>query len=267
MILGKARQMGLGHEADVSLAEARELAQEARKLARQGIDPLERRRQTGAHAANASMTLRKIADLYIEAHEAGWRNATYRQQWRNTLDTYVMPELGDIAVSAVDSGMVLKVLEPFWRDKPETASRVRGRIEALLDYAKARGWRDGDNPARWRGHLANLLPARTKVRRVKHHAALPWREIGTFIGKLRGQLGIGALALQFTILTAARTGEVIGAQWSEIDLDHGLWTVPPERMKAGREHRVALSRAAITAGKVAWSSNTAAGAVHIPRRE
>ena len=249
---GKARAMGLGEYPLVGLAEAREAADAARKLARQGIDPIDQRkaarddaRTAARKAAVAGNSFRETASLYIAAHEASWRNAKHRAQWRSTLDAYVYPAFGDKPVRAIDTADVMTVLEPLWHAKPETASRVRGRIELILDYAKARGWRDGDNPARWRGHVANLLPRRSKVRAVEHHAALPWGEIGGFMAALRAQQGIAAQALEFTILTAARTGEVLGARWSEIDLAAKVWTVPAGRMKAAKEHRVALSRPAL----------------------
>jgi integrase len=205
-----------------------------------GIDPIERRRAERAEAAARAglNTFAEVADAYVTAHEASWRNAKHRQQWRNTPDTYATPVLGDLGVAMVDTGAVMRVLEPIWREKPETASRLRGRIEPVLDYVTARGWRTGENPARWRGHVDNLLPARVNIARVEHHAALPWRELGAFMADLAKQDGVAALALRFAILTAARTGEVIGAQWSEVDVQAGVWTVPAERMKAGREHRV-----------------------------
>lgn len=244
---GRSRMMGLGVLADVTLAEAREAAAAARKLARQGIDPIDARaaEQAAANAARGLNTFREVAEAYQRAHAAGWRNAKHRQQWANTLSAYTYPVMGHVAVAAITVAEVMRAVEPLWHDKPETASRVRGRIETVLDYATARGWRTGENPARWRGHLANLLPARAKVRRVKHHAALPWGEVGSFMAALRVQRGMAPLALQFAILTAARTGEVIGARWAEMDLSAAVWTVPAERMKAGREHRVPLSDAAI----------------------
>ena len=244
---GKPHLMGLGALADVSLAEARDAAAAARKLVRQGTDPIARRRaeRTEAAARAGLNTFAEVADAYIAAHAASWRNAKHRQQWRNTLDTYARPVLGNLGVAMVDTGAVMRVLEPIWREKPETASRLRGRIQAVLDYATARGWRTGDNPARWRGHMDNLLPSRSKIARVEHHAALPWREIGAFMADLAKQEGVGALALRFAILTAARTGEVIGACWPEIDMATGVWIVPAQRMKAGREHRVPLSEAAL----------------------
>lgn len=251
----KMREMGLGSASGpsgVSLADARVKARKLHDTVREGIDPLlERDAEREAKAAMAKMaeiqlmTFRDVAAAYITAHEASWRNAKHRQQWSNTLDTYAHPILGDLPVADVDTGAVMRVLEPIWREKAETASRLRGRIESVLDYAKARGWREGENPARWRGHVANMLPNRSKVRPVEHHPALPWREIGAFMAGLANQQGLGALALRFTILTAARTSEVIEARWSEIDMTADVWIVPPSRMKAGREHRVPLSDAAL----------------------
>jgi integrase len=246
-IAGRARLMGLGSLDDVSLAEARGTAVEARKLARKGVDPIDHREAKRAEeiAARTRNTFKEVADAYQDAHQASWRNAKHRQQWANTLTTYVYPVLGETPVAAASVAEVMKILEPIWQTKPETASRVRGRIETVLDYASARGWRTGDNPARWRGHLSNLLPPRTKVRRVEHHAALPWREVAAFVKLLDGQAGNAALALRFAILTAARTGEVIGAAWAEINLQEKVWTIPADRMKAGRAHRVPLSEPAV----------------------
>lgn len=247
-LLGRAREMGLGSLATVSLAEARQKAQEARQLRDEGMDPIEARDAQRARArleAASLMTFDQCAAAYVEAHEAGWRNAKHRQQWSNTLATYARPVIGALSVQAVDTGLVLKALEPIWRTKPETASRLRGRIEAVLDWAAARGYRQGENPARWRGHLAKLLPAGEKVRAVKHHAALPYADLPGFLVELRKQEGIAARALEFTILTGARTGEVIGALPAEIDRAAKVWTVPAERMKAGKEHRVPLTSAAL----------------------
>jgi integrase len=238
----KSHLMGLGTVGDVSLAEARDAAAAARKLVRQGINPIDQRRAARADsAAQASLTFTQMANAYIASHERSWRNAKHRQQWRSTLDTYADSILGKLPVSQVKVGDVMRVLEPIWQEKTETASRLRGRIEAVLDYATARGWRTGENPARWRGHLDNLLPARSKVAKVEHHAALPWRQIGACMGALAKEQGVSALALRFAILTAARTGEVIGARWSEIDMTEAVWTVPASRMKAARGHRVPLS--------------------------
>ena len=191
------------------------------------------------------MTFAACAERYIASHKVGWRNPKHAAQWPATLGTYVYPVFGSLPVQAVDVGLVMKAIEPIWVQKPETAGRVRGRIERVLDWATARGYRQGENPARWRGHLENLLPKKSKVRRVEHHAALPYVEIGAFMAELRQQEGVPARALEFAILTAARTGEVIGAKWDEIDLDERLWTVPAERMKAGKEHRVPLSDVAL----------------------
>ncbi len=261
---GKPHLMGLGTMADVSLAEAREAAAAARKLARQGIDPIARRRVERLDVAGRDglNTFAEVAEAYIRAHEGTWRNEKHRYQWRATIASYAAPILGGLPVAQVDVAAVMRVIEPLWREKTETAARLRGRIESVLDYATARGWRTGENPARWRGHLDNLLPARSKVAKVEHHAALPWREIGTFMAKLADENGLSALALRFVIMTAARTGEAIGARWSEIDMASAVWTVPGARMKAGREHRVPLSEAAMgvlrEAAKLATKQDLAA---------
>jgi integrase len=245
---GKLREMGLGATHTIGLAEAREKARECRRLRLDGIDPIEARkvaRSQARLAAATATTFKDCAERYIAAHKAGWRSATHAAQWPSTLGTYVHPVFGSLPVQAVDVGLVLRVLEPIWTVKPETAGRVRGRIESVLDWATAHGYRQGENPARWRGHLENLLPGKSKVRRVKHHTALPYAEIRDFIAQLKQQEGVAARALEFTILTAARTGEVIGARWSEINLAERLWTVPAERMKSEREHRVPLTDAAL----------------------
>jgi integrase len=245
---GKARAMGLGPLHTVSLAEARVKARECRRLLLEGFDPLEARKATRLAVkldAAKVMTFRECAERYIAAHKAGWRNPKHAAQWPATLTAYVYPVFGPLPVQAIDTALVMKAVEPIWNAKPETASRVRGRIESVLDWATARGYRAGENPARWRGHLENLLPARNKVRRVKHHAALPYPEIAAFVAELRQQEGIAARALEFAILTAARTGEVIEARWDEINTAERLWTIPAERMKAGKEHRVPLSAAAL----------------------
>jgi integrase len=252
---GKLRDMGLGSIRLVGLAEARAAAHEQAKATlalRHGIeasDPISRRRELRTAQeieAAKGITFRKCADAYIAAHQAGWRNPKHRRQWISTLGTYVHPVIGDLPARAIDTALVLKIIEPIWSTKTETAARVRGRIEAILDWATARGHRTGENPARRRGHLDHLLPNKAKVRRVEHRAALPYVDIASFVAELRQQKGIGARALEFTILTAARTSEVIGARWDEFNLSERLWTVPPERMKSGREHRVPLSDAAMT---------------------
>jgi integrase len=214
----------------------------------EGRDPIEERRAQRDAAkleAAKAMTFRDCAERYIAAHEPGWRNARHRQQWPATLGAYAYPVFGDLPVTAVDTALVMQAIEPIWNEKPETASRVRGRIESVVDWARARGYRQGENPARWRGHLENLLPARRRLAAVAHHAALPYPETAMFMADLRGEEGIAARALEFLVLTAARTGEVLGARWSEIDLAAKIWTIPAERMKTGREHRVPLSGAAL----------------------
>ena len=241
---GRMREMGLGSAMTFSLAETRVKAVELHRKVKLGIDPLAER-DAAAASARTVMTFDEVAQAYLAAHEAGWRNAKHRQQWANTLSTYATPVLGALPVDSIDTGAIMRVLEPVWRQKTETASRLRGRIESVLDFATAREWRTGDNPARWRGHLDSLLPAPGKVARVEHHPALPWREIGAFMALLRDQDGVAAIAMRFLILTAARTGEAIGASWAEIDLSGAVWTIPGRRMKAGREHRVPLSDAAL----------------------
>jgi integrase len=254
-LAGRERDMGLGGAygpGSVTLAEARARAVELRKLVRAGVDPITDRKAALIEAAAQShakatqaITFKSVAAAYIAANEVGWRNAKHRAQWRSTIETYVYPYMGDLPVADVATSHVMAALEPVWHTKPETARRVRGRIESVLDYARAREWRTGENPARWRGHIANLLPARSKAARVQHHAALPWREAGAFMTMLRKREAVAARALEFAILTAARSGEVIGARWHEIDLGTALWTVPASRMKAAREHRVPLSTDAV----------------------
>jgi integrase len=253
--------MGLGSLTTVGLSEARDAARECRRLLAgtptiPPVDPIEHRRALRAEARIArakAMSFRQCAEAYIATHQAGWRNPKHAAQWPATLVAYVYPVFGDLPVEAVDTGLVMKAPEPIWTTKPETASRVRGRIEAVLDWAKTAGYRHGENPARWRGHLENLLmnkasaakAARRASGRKEHHAALHYKEIGAFVAKLRAQEGVTARALEFLILTAARTGEVIGARWGEFDLTERIWTVPAERMKAGKEHRVPLSSAVL----------------------
>ncbi|WP_018263341.1 tyrosine-type recombinase/integrase [Methylobacterium sp. WSM2598] len=245
---GRAREMGLGSSAIYSLAEARERAVACRKLVNEGIDPIEarreKRRDTALDSAK-SITFKECAEAYIRAHAAGWRNPKHAAQWTATLANYAYPVFGELPVAAVDTALVMRVLEPIWTTKTETASRVRGRIESVLDWAKTRNHREGENPARWRGHLQNLLPKRSKVQKVQHFPALPYDEIGPFLSQVRGLGGVAPRALEFVILTACRTGEVIGARWIEINLNERIWTIPAERMKAGREHRAPLSDAAL----------------------
>jgi integrase len=247
-LAGRARAMGLGSASTLSLSEARERAQEARKLLLDGIDPIAHRdgerAQRKLEAANA-ITFKECAAAYIRSHQAGWSNEKHGAQWESTLAAYVYPAFGDLPVGAIDTGLVMRALTPIWTAKPETASRVRGRIEAVLDAATVQGYRQGDNPARWRGHLEALLPARSKVAAVAHHAALPYREMAAFMVKVREQDGIAPRALEFAVLTACRTGEVLGAKWSEVDWHEALWTIPAARTKSYKVHRVPLAPAAL----------------------
>jgi len=245
---GKLREMGLGSTHTLSLAEARDVALICRKQRLAGVDPILARHAARSAArldAAKAMTFKQCGEAYIEAHKAGWKNDKHAAQWPATLKTYAYPVFGDLPVQSVDVGLVMKVLEPIWATKTETASRLRGRIENVLDWARVRGYREGENPARWKGHLDHLLPERGKVSKVEHHAALPYDQIASFMVELHEQPGVSSLALEFAILTAARTGEVIGATWDEIDLDNAVWTIPAARMKADREHRVPLSGAAL----------------------
>src|SRR5215475_9554804 len=245
---GKERFMGLGSLRDVSLADARGEASRCRELVRHRIDPIENRKAQRAAtelAKHAGTTFKDCAKQLMASQEAGWRNAKHREQWRTTLENYAYPVFGSLAVQSVDTAHVMKALEPMWATKTETASRTRARIEAVLDWATARGMRSGANCARWKGHLDRLLPKPGKVRKVVHHRALAYAEIGAFMGKLRKRSGNGPRALEFLILTASRTGEVANMQWREVDLAGKLWTVPAERMKGEREHRVPLSAPAI----------------------
>ena len=242
---GKRRMMGLGACSVLTLAEARDKAAEARKLAKQGIDPLEARKAAEV-AEKAAVTTFKTAALdYIESHRAGWRNAKHGQQWENTLAQYVYPKFGDKPVNEVSTEDVLGALKPIWSGKPETANRVRNRIELVLDAARAKGLASGINPAAWRGHLDKLLPKRSKVSR-EHHAAMDYRDVPAFFKRLTTERdSLSALALQLTILTACRTSEVLLATWDEFDIDKRLWTIPGARMKAAVAHRVPLSDAAL----------------------
>jgi integrase len=248
MLNRRPRWMGLGPLALFGLADARAKALDARRKRHEGIDPIEARRAERTRQlldTAKSITFRECGESYIASHKAAWRNEKHKYHWSATLNTYAYPLIGGLPVQSMDTGLVLKVLEPIWTTKPETASRVRQRIENVLDFAKVRGYRDGENPARWRGHLDKLLPARSKVRRVEHLAALPYAALPPFLANLRRREAAAARALEFLILTAARTGEVIGARWNEIDLVDKTWTVPAARMKAHREHRVPLSPRAL----------------------
>lgn len=244
MVGTRRRHIGLGGYPETTLAMAHEKARQARAQIVDGINPIEQRkaaRSTLMAAQAKELTFEQCATAFIGAKESEWSNVKHAQQWRNTLATYAYPVMGGLLVRDVALPHVLAVLEPIWATKTETATRLRGRIESVLDWATTRQYRDGLNPARWQGHLDTLLPAPSKVSKVEHHAALSTVEVGAFMARLRHQAGTGAKALEFVILTAARSGEVRGATWSEIDMDAAVWTIPASRMKAGREHRVPLS--------------------------
>lgn len=248
MLKGRAREMGLGAAHAISLADARSRAAECRKLLASGIDPLGAKRTHEAKArldAARSITFEQCASKYIESHKAGWRNAKHAQQWTNTLNTYAHPILGKLSVADIDVALVMKVLEPIWQSKVETASRLRGRIESILDWATSREYRQGDNPARWKGKLENLLPRPSKIQKTKHYAALPHEDVNGFLKALSNQEGLAAKALELVIFTATRSGEALQAKWDEFDLKKKIWVIPAERMKAGQEHRVPLSDSAL----------------------
>lgn len=254
MLNGKAGDVGLGPAAGadaIALSTARDLASALRLKVKAGINPLEERQREAAEALAtaqaaqvAGITFKAVAEAYITTNEGSWRNDKHRQQWRNTLASYAYPFIGELPVADITTAHVVQILQRIWMEKPETASRVRGRIETILDAAKALEYRKGENPARWRGHLAQLLPARPRLTRG-HHKAMPYEAVPAFCGALRARAAVAALALEFTILTAARTGEVIGATWNEVDLAKAVWTIPADRMKAGKEHRVPLSPRAV----------------------
>jgi integrase len=249
VVNGRLRDMGIGPCHTLTLVEARERATEARKLRLNGIDPISHKRaQQGAAVAAAAkaMTFRQCAQGFIRDNEAKWTNAKHRQAWESTLVKYVYPTLGELPVGLIDTPLVLKVLKPLWERIPETASRVRGRIESVLGWATVHHYRSGDNPARWQNHLEQALPARSELVKVEHHPALPYMQMPDFMKKLRQDSGVMARCLEFIALTAARLGEATNVLWPEIDLKARTWTVPADRMKAGKEHKVPLSDAAIT---------------------
>jgi integrase len=264
----RPREMGLGSTRVVSLVEARRRAAMCRQLLAEGKDPIVERltnRQQVQVRAQAAMSFDECARAYIASHRDGWRNAKHAAQWESTLRLYAIPVIGSLPIAEVLLPHVLKILEPIWRTRTETASRLRGRIESIIGWATVRGLRTGDNPARWRGHLDHLLPMPKKVAAVEHYAALPFTDIAAFVARLREQDGMGARALEFLILTAARSGEVRGASWSEIDLKERVWTVPAIRMKSARDHRVPLSDAAIAVLKRVDAQGSQALAFAAPR--
>ena len=248
VVAGKRREYGLGGYPSVTLAAARERSRSMLDQLFDGIDPAETKKQAksalAAQRARA-VNFKTLAEQYIAQHEASWKNAKHTAQWTSTLTQYAFPVCGHMVAADIDTATVLRVLEPIWLNKTETASRLRGRIEAVLDYAAAKGLREGPNPARWRGNLALTLPAKRKVSPVEHHPAIPVKDVPMFFKALQEREGTAARALEFLTLTAARSGEVRGAEWTEIDLTRKIWTVPAQRMKAKREHRVPLSTQAV----------------------
>jgi len=236
---GRRRDLGLGAFPEVTLANAREKSLEARRLISEGRDPLSERKKT------KFLSFKDAASALIESKRSGWKNAKHAAQWSSTLNTYAMPKLGDLDVKVIETADVVSVLKPIWNEKPETASRLRQRVEAILDYATVLGVRVGDNPARWRGHLDHLLPKPSKVRAVRHHAAMAYANTPAFMAALAGRQGVSARALAFTVLTAARSGETREMRWKEIDFENRMWIIPAQRMKAAKEHRVPLSDSAL----------------------
>jgi integrase len=248
MLDGKADSMGLGPVDITPLAMARARAQKARELLHEGINPRLARNAERAERkleAARAVSFKQAAEAYVESHRSGWRNKRHGAQWTTTLGMYVYPVIGDLPVAAVDVALVLKILRPIWNERNETARRIRGRVESVLDYAKASGYRTGENPAAWRGNLDQLLPAPSKVQRVEHHAAMAYRDVPAFMAKLRAQDGAMARCLEFAILCASRAGEVVGARWNEIDFDQKVWVVPAGRMKGHKEHRIPLGDRAL----------------------
>jgi len=252
----KRREMGLGSLTALPAAEARAKASQLKVLVARGIDPLaerdaERLAVKAAELADKAelnrrhFTFRVAAELHIANYAASWRNEKHAKQWSSTLLTYAYPKIGEMPVEQITMPHIVEILQPIWSDKPETASRVRMRIEAVLNSAKAQGWRSGENPAIWKGGLDAVLPRSSKIRSVRHHPAMPWETVSTFMIDLKARDGMGARAVEFAVLTAARSGEVRGSRWEEVDLAKALWVIPAERMKAKREHRVPLSREAV----------------------
>ena len=244
----KQREMGLGAVHTVSLSEARIKSRDLRSMLQEGVDPLANREETKQAEALArarTMTFDQCAKEYIETHRSGWKNTKHAGQWESTIATYASPIFGSFPVSEVDTSLVVKVLSPMWKDKTETAKRLRGRIERILAWATTSGFRQGENPARWRGHFENLLAEPSKIQIVKHHPSLPWKEIPNFMTALSEQKGIAARALELLIFTATRTSETLEMTWDELNLEDGVWVIPAERMKEEVEHEIPLSRQAI----------------------
>lgn len=248
MLHGKPREMGLGPTTVINLTEARAKAIDCKKLLLDGVDPIGQRNQTKKQKLIdqlRTITFDECAKAYISAHQHVWKNQKHISQWENTIATHASPVIGGLPVTAIDTTLVMKVIEPIWQSTPETASRLRNRIELVISWATARGYRVGENPARWKGHLDQLLPSRSRVQKVKHHSALPILEMPKFMKMLRKEKHISAYALEFLILTATRTSEVLNATWDEVDIEKAIWIIPASRMKASREHRIPLSPRAI----------------------
>ena len=246
---GRERWTGLGPYPEVSLADARDKAMDWRRQVRQGIDPMQAKHQAAAVARAEqakTITFDSCAERYIESHRSGWKNAKHADQWTNTLQTYAAPIIGKMDVALIETAHSMRVLEPVWHTKAETASRLRGRLEAVLDWATVHRYRTGGNPARWKGHLDNLLAAPAQIQKIASHKAVPYKDMAQFMADLRTREGLAARALEFAILCAARSGEVRGALWSEINREKAIWTIPAERMKAGKEHRVPLCASALS---------------------
>ena len=246
---GRMREMGLGVLDLVPLADARAKALDARRKAAAGSDPIEEKKSVRSKLRadeEKLMTFEQCAKAYIEVHESSWKNESHKTQWTRTLEMYAYPVFGSMPVSKIDQASVFKVLDPIWSKKTETASRLRGRIEAILDWAKVRGYREGENPARWKGHVAKALPARTKIQPIQHHPALPYKDVPNFMAELLATESIGAKAFAFCILNVTRTSETLYAERTEFDLSERVWTIPSERMKARKEHRIPLSDASLT---------------------
>ncbi|TMS58498.1 DUF4102 domain-containing protein [Imbroritus primus] len=257
----RSREMGLGPLSVVSLSEARAEAARCRKLLAEGVDPIEARKARAQSLVSDGLPFRQAAEDYIDAHRSSWKSEKHAQQWENTLATYAYPIIGNTDVSDVDTPMVVRILQPIWSKKPETAGRVRGRIECILDAAKALGKRTGENPARWRGHLDKILPKRDRAKRVQHHPALPWHQMPAFLRELGERTAPAASALELLILTAVRTSEVLLATPEEFDLEQRVWSIPAERMKMERPHRVPLSDRAV---EVVQESMKTAGSYLFP---
>lgn len=264
---GRDREMGLGALTTVSLAEARVKMQDARKLITMKIDPLDAKKAAETSTkieALKGATFRECANAYIEAHKGAWRSEKATKQWGRFFEKYAYPVIGDLPIHAVDLDLVLKILQPIWATKTETADRIRNRIERILDFAKVRGYRQGENPARWRGHLDQLLPRPSKIAKVRHYPALPYVDVGDFVLALQQSKNIGGLALAFTILTCVRTNEAMGAKWTEIDFKTKTWTIPAHRMKTAIEHRVPLTDRVIEILNLAKLLTVPAGSNDIP---